>query len=51
MSILIFYFSKDGIDKSDKGQKIANLTKVIGQDELKRRMAGSTKTIEFIQQR
>lgn len=38
----IFYFDKD-----DFGTKIANLVKVIGQDELIRRTGGSTKTIEF----
>lgn len=43
----IYYFSKDGQDKSDLGAKIANLTKVIGQDELIRRTGGSTRTIEF----
>ena len=34
-------------DKKDLGKKIANLVKVIGQDELIRRTGGSTKTIEF----
>lgn len=29
------------------GQQIANLVKVIGQDELIRRTGGNTKTIEF----
>lgn len=38
----IFYFSKD-----DLKAKIANLVKVIGQDELIRRTGGRTKTIEF----
>ena len=38
----IFYHSKDTM-----GQQIANLVKVIGQDELIRRTGGSTKTIEF----
>lgn len=38
----IFYFSK-----TDLASKIANLVKVIGQDELIRRTGGSTKTIEF----
>lgn len=38
----IYYFNKD-----DLGSKIANLVKVIGQDELIRRTGGSTKTIEF----
>lgn len=34
-------------DKKELGKKIANLVKVIGQDELIRRTSGSTKTIEF----
>lgn len=38
----IFYHDKDTM-----GQQIANLVKVIGQDELIRRTGGSTKTIEF----
>ena len=38
----IFYHNKDAM-----GQQIANLVKVIGQDELIRRTGGSTKTIEF----
>ena len=38
----IYYFSKD-----DLGTKIANLVKVIGQDELIKRTGGITKTIEF----
>lgn len=38
----IFYYNKD-----DFGAKIANLVKVIGQDELIRRTGGGTKTIEF----
>lgn len=38
----IFYHDKDAM-----GQQIANLVKVIGQDELIRRTGGSTKTIEF----
>lgn len=37
-------------DKKELGRKIANLVKVIGQDELIRRTGGSTKTIEFILQ-
>lgn len=41
----IFYYDKDVM-----GQQIANLVKVIGQDELIRRTGGSTKTIEFKQQ-
>lgn len=41
----IFYFNKD-----DFGAKIANLVKVIRQDELIRRTGGSTNTIEFKQQ-
>lgn len=35
------------LNKSVMGQQIANLVKVIGQDELIRRTGGSTKTIEF----
>jgi len=38
----IFYHNKDVM-----GQQIANLVKVIGQDELIKRTGGSTKTIEF----
>ena len=38
-------------DKKELGRKIANLVKVIGQDELIRRTGGSTKTIEFVPQR
>lgn len=38
----IFYLNKDVM-----GQQIANLVKVIGQDELIRRTGGSTKMIEF----
>lgn len=34
-------------DKKDLGRKIANLVKVIGQDEAIKRTGGSTKTIEF----
>ena len=41
----IFYFNKN-----DFGTKIANLVKIIGQDELIRRTGGSTKTIWFKQQ-
>lgn len=37
-------------DKDELGKKIANLVKVIGQDELIKRTGGSTKTIEFKQQ-
>ena len=35
------------LNKVVMGQQIANLVKVIGQDELIRRTGGSTKTIEF----
>lgn len=42
---IIFYHDKDTM-----GQQIANLVKVIGQDELIRRTGGNTKTIEFKQQ-
>lgn len=38
----IFYHSKEAM-----GQQIANLVKVIGQDELIKRTGGNTKTIEF----
>lgn len=41
----IFYLNKDVM-----GQQIANLVKVIGQDELIKRTGGSAKTIEFKQQ-
>lgn len=41
----IFYHSK-----AELGRKIANLVKVIGQDELIRRTGGSTRTIEFKEQ-
>ncbi len=41
----IFYLNKDVM-----GQQIANLVKVIGQDELIKRTGGGTKTIEFRQQ-
>ena len=36
--------------KEELGKKIANLVKIIGQEELIRRTGGSTKTIEFKQQ-
>lgn len=38
-------------DKKELGRKIANLVKVIGQDELIRRTGGNTKTIQFILQK
>ena len=43
------YDEKGGDDngRTDLGSKIANLVKVIGQDELIRRTGGRTKTIEF----
>lgn len=41
----IFYHSKEEL-----GKKIANLVKVIGQDELIKRTGGNTKIIEFVQQ-
>lgn len=37
-------------DKEEMGRKIANLVKIIGQDELIRRTGGNTKTIEFREQ-
>lgn len=43
--ITIFYHNKDAM-----GQQIANLVKVIGQNELVRRTGGSTRTIEFKKQ-
>lgn len=42
----IFYLNRDVM-----GQQIANLVKIIGQDELIRRTGGKSKTIEFKQQR
>lgn len=33
--------------RKDRGEKITNLVKVIGQDELIKRTGGATKTIEF----
>lgn len=39
------------LDKYVFGQQIANLVKIIGKDELIRRTAGSTKSIEFIKQK
>ena len=42
----IFYLNRDVM-----GQQIANLVKIIGQDELIRRTGGRSKTIEFRQQR
>lgn len=36
--------------RKDKGQKITNLVKIIGQEELTRRTGGGTKTIEFVLQ-
>ena len=41
----IFYHNKETM-----GKQIANLVKVIGQDELIKRTGGNTKTIEFKQQ-
>lgn len=42
----IFYLNRDVM-----GQQIANLVKIIGQDELIRRTGGKSKTIEFKQQK
>jgi len=42
----IFYHNKDAM-----GQQIANLVKVIGQDELIKRTGGSARTIEFVPQK
>lgn len=38
-------------DKKELGRKIANLVKIIGQDELIRRTGGNTKTIQFVLQK
>jgi hypothetical protein len=38
------------LNKKVMGKQIANLIKIIGQDELIRRTGGNTKTIEFVQQ-
>lgn len=51
-TIIYYHKTYDDNGKNDKGRtdlgsKIANLVKVIGQDELIRRTGGSTKTIEF----
>lgn len=44
MQTTIFY-----MDKIDFGRKIANLVRVIGQDEVIERTGGKTKTIVFKQ--
>ena len=46
----IFYYREYENDKRDLKQKIANLVKIIGQDELIKRTGGSTRTIEFVPQ-
>lgn len=46
----IFYHRKKENDKRDLKQKITNLVKIIGQDELIKRTGGSTRTIEFVPQ-
>lgn len=43
MYILLFFY----LNKDVMGQQIANLVKIIGQDELIKRTGGSSKTIEF----
>ena len=49
----IFYYEKideNGVSdngRTELGKKIANLVKVIGQEELIKRTGGSTKTIDF----
>ena len=43
----IYYYSKDGRDKSDYERKISNLIKVIGEDELIKRTCGTERTIIF----
>jgi len=47
----IFYYSEDGNDKSALKEKITNLTKVIGEDELIKRTSGDMRTIYFIMQK
>lgn len=46
----IFYYREYEDDKRDLKQKITNLVKIIGQEELIRRTGGPTRTIEFIPQ-
>lgn len=46
----IFYYREYENDKRDLKQKIANLVKIIGQDELIKRTGGNTRTIEFVPQ-
>ena len=46
----IFYYRETEDDKNTLGKLIANLVKVIGQDELIKRTGGTNKTIEFIPQ-
>ena len=54
--VTIFYHEKKDKDgngdngRKDLGTKIANLVKVIGQDELIKRTGGSMRTIEFVLQ-
>lgn len=47
----IFYYSEDRSEKRELGNKIANLTRIIGEDELIKRTAGEAKTILFKMQR
>jgi len=44
---IFYHVIENDNGRKDLGEKIANLVKVIGQDELIRRTGGSTKTIEF----
>ena len=46
VNTIIFYHNKESM-----GKQIANLVKVIGEDELIKRTGGNTKTIEFRLQR
>lgn len=46
----IFYYREYEDDKRDLKQKITNLVKIIGQEELIKRTGGPTRTIEFIPQ-
>ena len=46
----IFYHSKDGVEKKELGNKITNLNKVIGENELIKRTTGEPKNIRFRRQ-
>lgn len=46
----IFYYREYWDDRRNLKEKVANLVKIIGQDELIKRTGGSTRTIEFVPQ-